>query len=167
MLDHDAIVENWKQNAQDHDDDNYKFLRSLKMRSHKKVDRIALQLHQEVFEIVDCTRCANCCRTMRPVFTEEDITRIAQHRGMAKKDFIAAYLEWDDEEQCHRTKAAPCPFLGSDGKCTIYDVRPETCKEFPYTDKPDLAFNTMSRANHALACPAAFYVVEELKNRLG
>jgi hypothetical protein len=50
---------------------------------------------------------------------------------------------------------------------TIYDVRPETCKDYPYTDKPDLVFHTISRANAALVCPAAFYVVEGLKHRLG
>jgi uncharacterized protein len=72
---------------------NYWFLRSLKQRSFKKVDRIALELHQEAFGIVDCTKCANCCRTLRVVVTDDDILRIARHLGMAPDEFIAAYLE--------------------------------------------------------------------------
>ncbi len=165
---HDAIVNDWKTNAQDHDAENYNFLRSLKRRSSgKKVDRIALQLHQEVFQIVDCTRCANCCRRLRPVFTDKDINRIANHLGRTREEFIAAFLEWDEEEHCHRTKKTPCPLLGEDGKCAVYDVRPETCKEYPYTNKKDLVFSTISRAKHALVCPAAFAIVEEMKELLG
>ena len=55
---HDDLVADWKENAEKHDDKNYRFLRSLKQTaSGKKVDRIALELHQEAFGIVDCTKC--------------------------------------------------------------------------------------------------------------
>jgi hypothetical protein len=57
---HDALVADWKENAEKHDDDNYVFLRGLKQRSPKKMNRIALELYQEAFSIVDCTKCANC-----------------------------------------------------------------------------------------------------------
>ena len=53
---HDALVADCQENAKKHDDDNYWFLRSLKQKSFKKVDRIALELHQEAFSIVDCTK---------------------------------------------------------------------------------------------------------------
>ena len=115
---HDDLVADWQENAKKHDEKNYWFLRSLKQRSFKKVDRIALELHQEAFSIVDCTKCANCCRRLRIVITEEDIPRIAGHLGMGPDEFIAAYLERDEEEgYCVRT--SPCPFLGDDSKCTI------------------------------------------------
>jgi Fe-S-cluster containining protein len=164
---HDAVVANWKENAQKHDDKNYRFLRSLKRRSFQKVDRIALELHQEAFGIVDCTRCANCCRTLRPVFSDEDIARIATHLGMPQDEFIAAYLERDEDEGHYRIKTTPCPFLGQDNKCTIYDVWPEKCRGYPFTDKPDFAFSSITHANNAVVCPAVFYLVEQMKQRLG
>ena len=120
---HEALVADWQENAKKHDDENYRFLRSLKMRSFKKVDRIALELHQKAFSIVDCTKCANCCRTLRIVVTDEDIPRIALHLGMTNDEFIAAYLE-RDEDGDYRMKVTPCPFLGDDNRCKIYDVRP-------------------------------------------
>src|SRR5262249_15326755 len=121
---HDALVSDWKANAKKHDEKNYLFLRRLKQRSSfKKVDRIALELHQEAFSIVDCTQCANCCRTMRIVVTDEDIPRIAGHLGMAPSEFIATYLERDEEDGGHRMKTTPCPFLGDDNLCKIYEVR--------------------------------------------
>jgi hypothetical protein len=46
---HDALVADWREHAEKHDDDNYRFLRGLKQKSFKKVDRIALELHQEAF----------------------------------------------------------------------------------------------------------------------
>jgi hypothetical protein len=65
-LAHDAIVQDWKENAQKHDKANYTFLRSLKRQPAKKVDRLARRIHLEVFEVVDCTRCANCCARCNP-----------------------------------------------------------------------------------------------------
>jgi Fe-S-cluster containining protein len=164
---HDALVVDWQENAKKHDDRNFRFLRSLKQKSFKKVDRIALELHQEAFSIVDCTKCANCCRKLRPVFTDEDIDRIASHLGMAKEQFIAAYIERDEEQGRYRTKTTPCPFLGDDSRCTIYDVRPEKCQGYPFTDKPDFAFSTINHADNALVCPAVFYLVEQMKRRMG
>ncbi len=164
---HDTLVADWQENAQEHDDENYRFLRSLKVRSSKNVDRIALELHQEAFRIVDCTKCANCCRTLRPVFSDEDIARIASHLGMARDEFIAAYLERDEQVGCSRIKASPCPFLGADSKCTIYDVRPEKCAGYPFTDKPDFPLMSITHANNAVVCPAVFYIVEQMKRRLG
>jgi Fe-S-cluster containining protein len=162
---HDALVADWAANAKKHDDKNYQFLRSLKLRSSKKVDRIALELHQEAFDIVDCTKCANCCRTLRAIFNDDDISRIAGHLGMARDEFIATYLERDRVEGCYRTKTTPCPLLGDDGKCTIYDIRPEKCQGYPFTDQGDFVFSTINHANNAVVCPAVFYVVEQMKLR--
>ena len=164
---HDALVADWRENAEMHDDANYRFLRGLKQKSFKKVDRIALELHQEAFGIVDCTRCANCCRTLRIIVTDEDIPRIAGHLGMAPDEFITTYLERDEEKGHYRVRTTPCPFLGDDSKCTIYEVRPEKCRGYPFTDKPDFASHTMNHANNAVVCPAVFYLVEQMKRRLG
>jgi uncharacterized protein len=163
---HDALVADWKANAKKHDEKNYLFLRSLKQKSEKKVDRIALELHQEAFSIVDCTKCANCCRTMRIVVTDQDIPRIARHLEMGRDEFIAAYLERDEEDGGYRMKTTPCPFLGDDDKCKIYDVRPEKCRGYPFTDKVDFTFMSITHANNAVVCPAVFYIVEQMKRRL-
>lgn len=164
---HDNLIANWQENAEKHDDKNYQFLRSLKERSFKKVDRIALQLHQEAFSIVDCTRCANCCRTMQIGVTKEDIPRIAAHLGMAPDEFIAAYLEQDKQDGDYRMKATPpCPFLGDDNLCKIYDVRPEGCRGYPFTDKPDFPSRSITHAFNTVACPAVFYMVEQMKKRM-
>ena len=32
-------------------------------------------------------------------------------------------------------RSAPCPFLGEDNYCGIYEERPSDCHRFPYTDE--------------------------------
>ena len=88
------------------------------------------------------------------------------HLGQTKAEFIEAFLVWEEDEHQYRTKTMPCPLLGEDNKCTVYDVRPETCKGYPYTDKKEFVFHTMSRAASALVCPAAFAIIEEMKERI-
>ena len=60
-------------------------------------------------------------------------------------------------------KALPCPFFGADNRCTIYEVRPADCVEYPHTDKEGFTFRTHGHANNALVCPAVFYIVEQMR----
>jgi Fe-S-cluster containining protein len=131
-----------------------------------RVDSLAGELHEEVFASIDCTRCASCCKTMQPGFTGEDIARIAAHLGVSQEEFIAVHLEIDPEEGGHRTKAAPCPFLGEDDHCTVYAVRPEACRDFPHTDKDGFTRRVYRHAANTLSCPAAYHLVRQLRRRL-
>ena len=126
-MDHKTVVEEWLRNAQLHDDENYEFLRSLKFRDYGyDTDELAAELHERAFTIVDCTRCANCCKTMDIKLDDEDIERIAEHLNMPTAEFIERYLEAEEEDGPYKARQKPCPFLGDDDRCTIYDVRPTT-----------------------------------------
>jgi hypothetical protein len=62
---HDALVDDWRQNAARHEDRNFRCLRSLKMVSDPEhIDELAHDLHKDAFGKIDCTRCANCCKTL-------------------------------------------------------------------------------------------------------
>lgn len=138
-LNHEAVVENWQQNAEHHDEENYRFLRSLKFRNYGfNPDELAADLHQQAFQILDCTRCANCCQSLTIMFNGEDIQRIAGHLNMTVDEFMAEYLEFDgengnEEDGLYKARRQPCPFLGDDNRCAIYDVRPAVCREYPHT----------------------------------
>ncbi len=30
---------------------------------------------------------------------------------------------------------SPCPFLGDDNYCSVYEARPKACREYPHTDR--------------------------------
>ncbi|MBU4271523.1 MAG: YkgJ family cysteine cluster protein [Planctomycetes bacterium] len=159
-----TIVDDWKANAEWHDDRNFAFLRSLKMKDDRAVDRAARQLHEEVFAVIDCTQCANCCKTVSPLFSKADIRRIAKRLGMTATDFRTTYLQTDEDGDLH-LKSRPCPFLAEDGRCTVYEARPRDCAEYPHTQKKGFSGRTHLHAGNALHCPAVFWIVEQLRAR--
>jgi hypothetical protein len=90
-VDHDTIVEDWRRNAKLHDDENYDFLRSLKFRDYGfEPDELAVELHERAFQIVDCTRCANCCKTLDIKITNADAERIAEHPDASTTSVVEA-----------------------------------------------------------------------------
>lgn len=142
--------------------ENKKFFGRLKKKKSKDVAALFEATHEEVFACTDCLKCANCCKTTGPLFTQKDIERISSHLKMKPGDFVVKYLRIDEDKD-YVLKQVPCVFLGSDNYCSIYDVRPKACREYPHTDSPDIPnfFNLTSK--NTLICPAAFEIVERLK----
>lgn len=121
--------------------------------------------HDEVFEQVDCTTCANCCKTVGPLFTDRDIERIARHLGMRPGDFVETYLRMDEDDD-YVLQQVPCTFLGDDDRCTIYDVRPKACRDYPHTDHPKIRTMLSSALRNAPSCPAVLQVLERVDERV-
>ena len=130
------------------------------------MDRVMVELHDEEFSRTDCLECANCCKTTGPLFTDKDIERIAKHFRMKPKDFIDTYL-YLDEDNDYVLQSVPCAFLGADNYCSIYDVRPKACREFPHTDRKKFQQISHLTLKNVAICPAAFNIVEEMKRRIG
>lgn len=145
--------------------ENKKFFAKLKKRPPKKLDYIMQELHDEEFERTDCLTCANCCKTTGPLFTNSDIERIAKHLRLKPSQFIAQYLRVDEEND-YVLQQVPCAFLGSDNYCSIYDVRPKACREFPHTDRKKFHQISNITLKNVAICPAAFRIVEEMKRRI-
>ena len=127
-------LEKYHQLALQKQKEHRKVLANLKKKPPKNLDKIAQEIHDEVFQEIDCTACANCCKTLGPDFKEADITRIAKYFKMKLPAFEAEFLQVDEDGD-KVFKSMPCPFLGSDNLCSIYDVRPKACREFPHTDR--------------------------------
>ena len=164
-MDYDTVVEDWRRNAESQDDVNYEFLRSLKFQDYAfDPDELAAELHERAFQMVDCTRCANCCKTLDIKVTSTDAERIAQHLNMTTDAFLETYLA-TDEEGDHKFRQQPCPFLGADDRCGAYNVRPTDCRGYPFTDKEGFTFRAMGHASRALTCPAVFWIVEQMRSQ--
>ena len=98
-------------------------------------------------------------------FKEADITRIAKYFMMKLPAFEAEFLQVDEDGD-KVFKSMPCPFLGGDNLCSIYDVRPKACREFPHTDRKKIYQINHLTIKNTLTCPAAYLFVEKLKDRL-
>lgn len=142
--------------------DKQKTFKQLLQRADKNAVLKRLpQLHAEAFEKVDCLQCAACCKNYSPRFKTPDIKRIAKHLQLKESDFIAAYLRVDEDGD-FVVKSTPCPFLGSNNYCTIYDVRPSDCARFPYTNEDVLLKRPALTLKNATFCPIVYHVLDRL-----
>ncbi len=142
--------------------ENKKFLDKLKKQKPKDLDRICNQYHEEVFENIDCLKCANCCSGTGPLFLDKDIDRLAKHLRIRPSEFTENYLRIDEDKD-YVFKSVPCPFLGTDKYCNVYESRPNACREFPHTQQRNMAQKMSITYLNTMICPAVYLVVEELK----
>lgn len=138
-----------------------KYKSYLERADKNKVLRQLPQLHQEAFEKIDCLQCAACCKNYSPRFKTPDVKRISKHLRMKESDFIETYLNVDEDGD-FVVKSTPCPFLGSDNFCSIYDVRPSDCARFPYTDEDVFFKRQKLTLKNATFCPITVFVLEKL-----
>nr|WP_299338871.1 YkgJ family cysteine cluster protein [Allomuricauda sp.] len=153
------------QKAKEKYQENKKFFAKLKKRPPKNLDYLMQELHEEEFQRTDCLTCANCCKTTGPLFTQTDIERIAKHLRLRPSDFIDTYLRMDEDGD-FVLQSVPCTFLGSDNYCSIYEVRPKACREFPHTNRKKFHQISHLTLKNVAICPAAFNIVEEMKRRI-
>ena len=130
----------------------------------KRVDkRVILKqlpdLHDLAFEKIDCLDCARCCKNYSPRFKTPDIKRISKYLKLKESVFIETYLSLDAEGD-YVTKQKPCPFLGGDNACSIYDQRPSDCERFPYIEEDVFFKRTAITLKNAEFCPAVHVAME-------
>ena len=158
-------LQHLRQRARDEKKENKKYFEKLAKRKPRELDATAAALHEEVFEHTDCLQCANCCKTASPIFRDKDIERIAGHFRMRPGDFVEKHLHIDEEGD-YVLKHQPCPFLGSGNYCSIYDIRPKACREYPHTDRKNFHQILDLTLKNTMICPAAFEVVKRLREAL-
>jgi uncharacterized protein len=142
--------------------ENKKFLQSLKRKDARLVDDHFHEIHDSVFEELDCLQCANCCKTTSPIFYPNDIERLARCLRIKPGEFIEKYLRVDEDND-YVLKTSPCPFLDSDNYCAVYSERPKACREYPHTDRKKMVQVLDLAHRNTLVCPAVFEMVERLK----
>src|ERR1700743_2196278 len=156
------LLHNWEKKAAARQKE-YKRLLDRADKPHKRtriLDQLP-QLHEEAFSRIDCLQCANCCKNYSPRFKTPDIKRISRHLKMKESDLIHRYLRLDEDGD-YVVKSKPCPFLGADNRCGIYEVRPSDCERFPYTDEDVFVRRPALTQKNSTFCPIVYFVLERL-----
>lgn len=151
--------------AREKHNENKKYLDKLKKKPPKNLDYTMADIHEQVFDNVDCLSCANCCKTTGPLFTTADIERISKYLRLKPQAFIEQYLRIDEDKD-YVLKQVPCTFLDHENYCMIYDVRPKACREYPHTDRKKFQQIAPLTLKNVAICPATYKVVEEMKKRM-
>lgn len=120
------------------------------------------ELHEKYSERIDCLQCANCCRTLGPRITDRDADRLAKATRMKTASFIAEYLRVDEDGDMV-FRSMPCPFLGDDNYCSVYEDSPKACREYPHTDRKKFFQIYSLSMKNAETCPIVFEVLEEIR----
>jgi Fe-S-cluster containining protein len=146
--------------------ENRQFFDKLKLKKPKNLDEHFHNAHDDVFEEMDCLDCANCCKTTSPIFYQKDIERASKRLRLKPGDFIDRYLKIDEDKD-YVLQTAPCPFLGPDNYCSIYEDRPNACREYPHTDRKKMVQVLDLTYKNTLVCPAVLKITEKVKKSLG
>lgn len=158
------LVQRWQRYAKAKYQEHLTFLRRLKPSKAKQIDKAVNLLDEQAFAEMDCLACANCCKTISPRVTQTDVKRMASALRLKETEVIERYLRVDHEGD-YVMNAQPCPFLGADNYCSIYEHRPRGCRDYPLTHLGNFCQRPALHAKNTLTCPVVFHVVEALKKQ--
>lgn len=142
-----------------------KLFSALRKRRSSADDQAIAEIHDAVFSNTDCLQCAQCCKSYPPILEGPDIKRIARHLNLSEAQFMGNYLIMDEDGDWVMY-TTPCPFLQSDNKCQIYDVRPKACREYPHTNRKKIYQIEALTLVNATICPAVSPILERMAEQM-
>ena len=136
-------------------------------RSDEELDGLVEKIACPIINAIDCTECANCCRSLDVYLTPEDAERLAAGINVTFSELSEGYIDHpraEVEAEWGVFRHCPCVFL--EGKrCQIYKHRPESCRAYPEFT-PDFRWQLEHILGGAGICPIIYNVIEALKQEL-
>ena len=127
--------------------------------SDTTIDNLADSIATPIIEAIDCTTCANCCRSLDVQLGEDDLARLASSIDVSL-DEIRTHITLqahDDPDIVGIFAQKPCAFL--DGRlCSVYGHRPTSCRDYPQFT-PDFRWMLAWMINGAHLCPIIYNVL--------
>ncbi|MDZ4669856.1 MAG: YkgJ family cysteine cluster protein [Phototrophicales bacterium] len=118
-------------------------------------DAIIAAIATPIIAQTDCTLCGNCCHKLDVYLTPDDANRLSVGIHIPLTTLLTdtirdarAVGEWG------RFAHSPCRFL-SDKKCTVYEHRPQTCRDYPVFT-PDFRWMLDDMIDGATICPIIY-----------
>lgn len=121
------------------------------------LDAQVARIAAEVSAQIDCTQCANCCRNLHVCLVPADAARLARGFDVPVSAILDQYVDRANGKRLGEwatIKGRPCPLLN--GKlCSVYEHRPETCREYP-NFTPDFRWTMTDTIGGAALCPIIY-----------
>ena len=141
---------------------NKQLIRRLRKIPSRELDRVVHELHELWMDRADCLQCAHCCQTISPAVHDSDIRRISRHLRIKPSEMTVHYFRMDEEGDYVFTRR-PCPFLQDDNRCSIYEVRPRACREYPHTDRAKIHQLLELSLRNTMVCPVVYSIFRDLR----
>jgi len=143
------------------EEENHAFRLYLKQHADPdQLDKEFLKLHNEVFKVYDCSTCMNCCKEYSANFSFDEIKPAADLLDLTPDKFMSKYI---DTSHGLNAKNIPCDFLSEKNVCSLVDHKPLSCREYPFTNKPNRISSLISLVESTKVCPAVYEIFESLK----
>lgn len=141
-----------------------RFLKKFDTQKVVRINPYVQKASQETWAETNCLECGHCCRSMTPTFRPSDVKRIAKHLQITEQEFVKTYTKIDSDSGETVSRKQPCMLYDkATHKCTIYEVRPKDCADFPHFKlTPFDQYNHVHQQNMAY-CPAVFRFVQKMK----
>jgi len=127
------------------------------------VDAVA----EPIIAAIDCTQCANCCRSLHVYLTSEDAQRLADGLHIPLDAIETRYVDHEaaaKEDEWGVFRARPCALLQGK-RCSIYAQRPDACRRYPQFT-PDFRWTLADTLDGAALCPIIYHVLSEIVRRV-
>lgn len=132
-------------------DENISFGIYLKNQDFEKIDEIVHRLYEDITPRINCLDCANCCFNLRPIATDEELSKFVEPENIEKFKYLKSF-------SCKNIR---------DKKCMVYAERPEECRSYPYLHRNKFVTRMHEVLQNYEICPIVFNVFELLKKELG
>ena len=113
---------------------------------------------------------ATVAASRRVEVSDRDIDRLARFLKIKRQKFIDEYTVANEEEGTRdlRRTATGCVFL-SGNDCTIYEERPDICRNFPHVVRGEGRITTRmwQFIDRACYCPIVYNSLEAFKEEVG
>lgn len=132
-----------------------------------QIDAAVEAIAAPIVAAIDCTQCANCCRSLDVYLTPDDAQRLADGIDVPLDAITTQHI---DRAQASKVgewgvfKQRPCAFLK--GKlCSVYAHRPETCRTYP-AFTPDFRWTLDDTIDGAAICPIIYNVLMRMTEQV-
>ncbi len=164
IITHIPLIQRYSRHNEDEDWRFREFVKRKLNLSNPALDAVVTETTDAVWKQIDCTACAHCCKTLRIVVDDNDIRRLATRLGMSVRQFSKTHVRVDEDDEKYLANS-PCSFLGEDNRCTVYEDRPQACRDFPYLHSPDFRSRSIMMVENVSVCPIVFNVWQRLNAR--
>ena len=104
-----------------------------------------------VINFFECEKCGKCCMYSPPIFRKDEAEKIADFLGKSVDELpLSMFIQFFN---VYYRAPKPCPFLNSDNRCSVYEVRGASCRSFPH--------EWLMYAMVPVYCPAVFKAMEK------
>ena len=84
--------------GEEKEQENFNFRTFLKGQDFEIIDSIVHRINKQVSSQIDCRKCGNCCKSLRPSISESELEKMSKIDNISKVDFETHFVEIDDSD---------------------------------------------------------------------